>query len=466
MKLEKGFIIDGRVKGKKILGIMFGSYVLYENTNYWSMIYTRNDDGYGNPTYPLFNSDFEHTTKAVKNSDSTFTITITAKNIDDMPTFIQFNNDGLAEYLISVDSIADTYGITGINFGGCNLLKSVDVSNIDTSNTTYMFEMFSGCEYLTSLDLSRFDTSKAINMAYMFRGCIRLTTLNLSNFTVTEDAGVSQILSGCRNLAELRLDNCDNYTISRIINSDGFPTGTLSGGRVIYFKESELGDLEEPDGWSFSFIPEEEPEPEEPEVPVDPPIPDEPEEPEIPLYTVGEFQGDTTLTEVKTKVDSSHINLNYMFENCSNLVSVNTEDWDTSNVTTMRNMFSGCTSLVELDLSNWKTVQVADEDNMWWMFYGCSSLEFLDLSNWDLTYSADLHYAFHGCDKLHTIKLDNCDLSTIEIIISSNGFTTNAIEGITRTIYVDKSLVITDGNIVDGIITCPPTNWVFEHMPE
>lgn len=445
MKLEKGFIIDGRVKGKTILGIMFGSYVLYENTNYWSMTYTRNDDGYGNQTYPLFNSDFEHTTKTVKNSDSTLTITITAKNIDDMPTFIQFNNNGLAEYLISVDSIADTYGITGINFSGCNLLTSVDVSNIDTSNTTYMSEMFYGCEYLTSLDLSRFDTSKAINMAYMFRGCIRLTTLNLSNFIVTEDAGVSQILSGCRRLAELRLDNCDNYTISRIINSDGFPTGTLSGGRVIYFKESELGDLQPPDGWRFETVPEEVPEiPEVPEEPVDPPEPEE-----IPLYEKGQFRDNATIETVETMVDSSHTDLSYMFYHCYKLESVNTEDWDTSNVTNMSEMFDNC-SITSLDLSSFDTGKVT---NMMYMFYGCSKLEELDIRNWEIRTTTKTTSMFERCSSLRAVHLDNCDYNTLRAIFAV--LPTNKIEGVTKYVYCSSS--------ASEEIEEPPTNWTFSY---
>lgn len=357
-------------------------------------------------------------------------------------------------------------------FNGCSSLQILNLSSFDTGIVANMGGMFNGCGSLTSLDLSSFYTPNVTNMSGMFYNCTSLEELNLSNFDTSKvirkgdyvpglgnslTDGLDTMLRNCTALHTLILDGCSKDTINDIITSAYFPTNKIANViRIIYCEKEVVGDLAEPTNWKFSFNLEE-----EPEVPVDPP------EPEIPLYEPGQFRGKTNLTEVRTMVDSSHINLNYMFENCSNLVSVNTEDWDTSNVTTMRNMFYGCTSLVELDLSNWKTVQVADENNMWWMFYGCSSLEFLDLSNWHLTYDTDLHYAFHGCDKLHTIKLDNCNLLTIERIIRSNGFTTNAIEGLTRTIYVDKSLVITDGKIVDGgLRVYPPTNWVFEHIPE
>lgn len=181
----------------------------------------------------------------------------------------------------------------------------------------------------------------------------------------------------------------------------------------------------------------------------------EPEEPEIPLYVVGEFYGNTEITGVKTMVDSSHTNLNSMFSGCTNLISVNTEDWDTRNVVSMENMFYNCHSVVSLDLSNWNVVNVAGEQSMWWMFFNCYSLETLDLSNWHLTYEADLNYAFYNCNSLHTIRLDNCYKSTIQLIIESNGFPTGVIEGVTRKIYVKRANVS---------FLNPPNNWEFVYV--
>lgn len=65
-------------------------------------------------------------------------------------------------------------------------LKSLDVSNFDTSNVTSMEDMFNGCESLTSLDVSNFDTSKVTQMGHMFRGCESLTSLDLTNFDTSK----------------------------------------------------------------------------------------------------------------------------------------------------------------------------------------------------------------------------------------------------------------------------------------
>lgn len=60
-------------------------------------------------------------------------------------------------------------------FRNCDLLTTLDLSNWDTSNTTYMFEAFYGCnnlEYIKGLE--NFDTSKATSLGYMFYNCNKL----------------------------------------------------------------------------------------------------------------------------------------------------------------------------------------------------------------------------------------------------------------------------------------------------
>ena len=52
------------------------------------------------------------------------------------------------------------------------LLRTIDVTNLDTSQITDMNSMFIGCMGLTSLDLSNFDTSKVTNVSNVFVGCM------------------------------------------------------------------------------------------------------------------------------------------------------------------------------------------------------------------------------------------------------------------------------------------------------
>lgn len=56
------------------------------------------------------------------------------------------------------------------SFEGCNKLKSIDLSKLDTSNVTSMKKLFLNCFCLTSIDLSNFNTSKVTDMSNMFAG--------------------------------------------------------------------------------------------------------------------------------------------------------------------------------------------------------------------------------------------------------------------------------------------------------
>ena len=135
--------------------------------------------------------------------------------------------------------------------------------------------------------------------------------------------------------------------------------------------------------------------------------------------------------------------------NISELIKLNT-----SNITDMYNMFYYCTSLQELDLSDWNTSNVT---NMGAMFHNCTSLTSLDISNFDMTNVTGTSNMFYNCNALHTLRLDNCNNDTISKIITSTNFPTNAIEGVTRTIYCKEENAA-------GLVA--PTNWVFSYIVE
>ena len=338
---------------------------------------------------------------------------------------------------------------------GTPIRLTLDVSSFDTSRVTNMEGMFSH-NYVRSLDLSNFRTSNVYNMARMFSGCTELLSLNLSNFKIYSDTTINWMFQGCDSLRYLRLNNCDNKTIKKIVGSLDFPTGTVSGlSRNLYCQEKNAEGITLPYGWRFEFV-EEEPEiPEEPDVPDTPDVPEEPDT--RPLYKVDEFENNAEITTAEVMVDSSHTDLSSMFYNCTSLVSVNTQGWDTSNVTTMNRMFYNCNDIVSLDLSSFDTSKVTD---MYWMFFSCTSLTELDLSNFEISDTTSITYLLRGCDNLHTLRLDNCSHDTISRILNSTGFPTSTITGengaiIPRVIYCKET------NIT-GLSA--PTNWQFSYI--
>ena len=393
------------------------------------------------------------------------TKTITVSETDSYPNLVKFrvastpsssysvitvNGSSKRLSALTYDSYSGIYSydagvpITSIKFSTYSEIN--ELIKLNTSNITAMDNMFASCFDLRELDLSDWDTSKVTNMGSMFMHCNGLRIVDMSNFNMENVTSCVNMFRNCHALHTLRLDNCSNATISKIINSGEFPAAAIEGAtRTIYCKESEATGLTAPTNWVFSYVTEE-----EPEVPVDPPVED------IPLYVPGEFEGNMEITEVRTMVDESHDDLSYMFFGCSNLVSVNTEDWDTSNVGNMTMMFYECTSLTQLDLSNFNTVFVWSMSSM---FQGCTSLTTLDLSNWETasiaTPNLDMDAMFSGCTALHTLRLDNCSNDTISKIIKSIGFPANAISGVTRTIYCKEE---------NAAGLTAPTNWVFSYV--
>lgn len=318
----------------------------------------------------------------------------------------------------------DTSNVTTMNrmFYNCNKLTSIDLSNFDTSKVSDMGYMFSDCKSLTSLDLSNFDTGKVTTMISMFSGCAALETLDLSNWTV-HGAYASRMLYNCNSLAKLKLCNCDEETISNIINSSDFPIGYINDETRKLYVDEHLIDIVPllPEGWEYRML--------------------------YPLYEKGQFQNDRNLTVAETRVDSSHIDLSRMFSSCSSLESVDTEDWDTSNVKNMSNMFQNCRALVTLDLSSFNTSKVTNMSNM---FDSCNALEALDLSNWD-TSNVTLMSRMFGTKlrSLTTLRMLNCSFDTVNDIVSLCSTGTDC------TLYINLSEE--EAELLDL-----PSNWNYE----
>ena len=57
-------------------------------------------------------------------------------------------------------------------FRDCHSLKSLDLSNFNTSNINIMWNMFWNCFSLTSLNVSNFDISKVdSSLGHLFYNC-------------------------------------------------------------------------------------------------------------------------------------------------------------------------------------------------------------------------------------------------------------------------------------------------------
>jgi surface protein len=298
------------------------------------------------------------------------------------------------------------------------------------------------------------------------------------------------MLLDCNELYALRLNNCNKDTINKIINSSDFPIGRMDCvTRKIYCRSENASGLTAPEGWVFSYN-----------------INEETAEPSLPkVYEPYEYNNDELIAKAVTIVNESHTDLIGMFYNCYNLRSIDTQYWNTINVTDMSHMFENCIKLTQLDSTKINTSNVTNMYRMFWnchnltslnvnnfntnkvfnmsqMFTSCSRLTELDLSNWDTSNVTNMYMMFsdcsnlrklnlsnfnignsvgtremlHNCDSLIELRLDNCNNTTISEIINSYWFTTNAIAG-GRRIYCKKT---------NATGLTPPTNWEFVYIDE
>ena len=91
---------------------------------------------------------------------------------------------------------------------------TMDLSNLDTSNVTSMWNMFSDCSSLTSLDLSSFNTSNVTNMKQVFQRCSSLTSLNLSSFNTSNVTSMNNMFIDCSSLTSLDLSSFNTSNVT------------------------------------------------------------------------------------------------------------------------------------------------------------------------------------------------------------------------------------------------------------
>lgn len=122
----------------------------------------------------------------------------------------------------------------------------------------------------------------------------------------------------------------------------------------------------------------------------------------------GIFQNDSTLTDIG---DISHwqtpdlTSMQYMFDSCSRMRSIDLHNWSTPSLTNMSQVFSGCSALEVVDISGIDTTYVSSAVNC---FNDCSSLQYVIMEGNDIKFSGSV-----------TIGSTNLN-GTAKILVSDN----------------------------------------------
>ena len=125
-------------------------------------------------------------------------------------------------------TIEDTSMVSpnALTFFGQNTLKSLDLSGLDSSNMTTMYQMFYYCVALETLDLSHFYTTKVTDMSYMFIYCNSLKKLDIRNFTFDSVTSYNYMFSTVPNDCEIivKSDTQRNWIKSKFSNLTNIKT--------------------------------------------------------------------------------------------------------------------------------------------------------------------------------------------------------------------------------------------------
>ena len=309
-------------------------------------------------------------------------------------------------YLTTIEGIEyfNTENVTNMRymFCDCSSLKSLDLTNFNTENVTDMYYMFAYCKSLESLDLTNFNTAKVTNMAGMFQSCYALKTIYASDKFVTDQVTESTCMfSDCLNLKDYSSSKEDHtyancgpigyFTYGRGYAMFDDATGTLTFSYKGFKPEGayELNEGGNTPEWisKNSYVKK---------VVFDASFANaRPTSCNEWFFSCSNL---TTIEGIEYLNTAKVTNMNYMFDNCESLKSLDLTKFNTENVTSMKFMFEACTTLTSLDVSNFNTAKVTDIN---YMFSNCSALTTIYASDNFVTDQVTYgNYMFNGCEKL------------------------------------------------------------------
>ena len=319
----------------------------------------------------------------------------------------------------------------GSMFSGCYGLTSLDVSNFDTQEVIDMGSMFYNCMGLKTINVSNFDTRKVEYMGYMFYGCRGLTTIDLRYFDISKVERAQYMFIGCTELTTI-LCNDDWSQSTTLTNSEKmfYNCPKLVGGTGTSYDETKTDasmarpeSMDGPGYFTYKKIPMSDPDAgyavyDESATTLtfyyDDRIKerqglvfsaatayDENLERNIPEWYETDVSSNTTrvifhpsYANAKPQSMASWFYGFYQLAGFDNLDLLNTE-----NVTDMSHVFNQCSNLYSLDISHFDMRKVTTTE---YMFYLCSGLTTIYASQ-DLTTLSSIKnsdYMFVSCYNL------------------------------------------------------------------
>lgn len=152
-----------------------------------------------------------------KYNNATIKADLTFENYGKVYGWLSNDSENEGKYILYIESDGITKLVSGSSlFVGFSNLKTIDFSNVDTSECTSFEWMFANCFNLENLDVSKFNTENVTKMPGMFSRCKKLTSLNLSNFNTSKVKEMQSMFNECEILRDLSIDNFDTKLVENM----------------------------------------------------------------------------------------------------------------------------------------------------------------------------------------------------------------------------------------------------------
>ena len=335
----------------------------------------------------------------------------------------------------------DTSNVTDMGgmFRGCTKLKEIrGISDLNVNNVERFSELFYNCTSLESVDLSSWNTGNAIELHGMFKGCnldvfTGIETLNVSSakdlnniFASTKSEKILNlsrwnVVAESVNEAFLNanllglvapnwiIEDDEPSTVRSIFGNANIGSIDIPGWNLLSFNRSSYifnncnCDSLNVSDWTFgpyctslsglfwgcyaSII-------------------------DISTWTIeGTVTAVTNMFAYSRVTDiiglngniinSSVTDMSGLFEGCYNLTSIDTSDWDCSNVERASGIFMDCRVLSSIDISNCGfTSNLISAHNL---FRNCKAATSINITGLSLRRASDIYNMFQGCEALESI---------------------------------------------------------------
>lgn len=169
-------------------------------------------------------------------------------------TYANFKAENI--YVVPVKYVAGCE-VIGMEELMCNIdkgpaIETLDLTHLDTTNVTSMYEMFCNLYDVTHIKFgAKFNTTNVLTMSGMFKNCVALKELNLKGFNTLKVTSMKEMFYSCKSLKTLPLrdffvenvtDMCrmfmkcvklevlqiDTWDITKVIDFEDFTKGTYN----------------------------------------------------------------------------------------------------------------------------------------------------------------------------------------------------------------------------------------------